>query len=90
MTAITAPADVSASPLPRTESVASSHGGLDVVRSLSSGASYLFCALLAYLPFLLVKPGVATPDTKTYLYLDPSRFLSQVAYMWNRRWRSGQ
>ncbi len=83
MTAITAPADVSASPLPRTESVASSHGGLDVVKSLSSGASYLFCALLAYVPFLLVKPGVATPDTKTYLYLDPSRFLSQVAYMWN-------
>ncbi len=28
-------------------------------------------------------PGVVTPDTKTYLYLDPTRFLSQVAFMWN-------
>jgi hypothetical protein len=30
-----------------------------------------------------VRPGVVTPDTKTYLYLDPSRFLSQVAFAWN-------
>ena len=29
------------------------------------------------------QPGVVTPDTKTYLYLDPLRFLSQVAFMWN-------
>ncbi len=45
------------------------------------GASLL--ALLAYVPLLLVRPGVVTPDTKTYLYLDPGRFLSQVAFMWN-------
>lgn len=38
---------------------------------------------LAYVPLLLVRPGVATPDTKTYLYLDPGRFLAQVASMWN-------
>ncbi len=38
---------------------------------------------LAYVPFLAVRPGVVTPDTKTYLYLDPTRFLSQVAFMWN-------
>ncbi len=37
----------------------------------------------AYAPFLAVRPGVVTPDTKTYLYLDPLRFLSQVAFMWN-------
>ncbi len=30
-----------------------------------------------------MRPGVVTPDTKTYLYLDPLRFLSQVAFMWN-------
>ena len=30
-----------------------------------------------------MRPGVITPDTKTYLYLDPTRFLSQVAFMWN-------
>jgi arabinofuranan 3-O-arabinosyltransferase len=40
-------------------------------------------ALLAYIPLLVVRPGVVTPDTKTYLYLDPGRFLAQVAFMWN-------
>ncbi len=40
-------------------------------------------ALLAYVPLLAVRPGVVTPDTKTYLYLDPGRFLSQVPFLWN-------
>ena len=40
-------------------------------------------AVLAYAPLLAVRPGVVTPDTKTYLYLDPLRFLSQVPFMWN-------
>jgi arabinofuranan 3-O-arabinosyltransferase len=40
-------------------------------------------ALLAYIPLLCVRAGVVTPDTKTYLYLDPTKFLSQVAFMWN-------
>ena len=40
-------------------------------------------AALAYAPLLAVRPGVVTPDTKTYLYLDPVRFLSQVPFMWN-------
>ena len=38
---------------------------------------------MAYAPLLAVRPGVVTPDTKTYLYLDPTRFLSQAAFMWN-------
>jgi arabinofuranan 3-O-arabinosyltransferase len=38
---------------------------------------------LAYIPLLVVRPGLVTPDTKTYLYLDPGRFLAQVAFMWN-------
>ncbi|HSZ36960.1 MAG TPA: alpha-(1-_3)-arabinofuranosyltransferase family protein [Acidimicrobiales bacterium] len=38
---------------------------------------------LAYVPLLAVRPGVVTPDTKTFLYLDPTKFLSQVAFMWN-------
>ena len=45
------------------------------------GATVL--AGFAYAPLLAVRPGVVTPDTKTYLYLDPTRFLSQVAFMWN-------
>ena len=40
-------------------------------------------AAMAYAPLLAVRPGVVTPDTKTYLYLDPTRFLSQAAFMWN-------
>ena len=40
-------------------------------------------AAMAYAPLLAVRPGVVTPDTKTYLYLDPSLFLSQAAFMWN-------
>jgi hypothetical protein len=38
---------------------------------------------LAYVPLLLGRRGVATPDTKTYLYLNPAKFLSQVASMWD-------
>ena len=40
-------------------------------------------AALAYAPLLAVRPGVVTPDTKTYLYLDPIRFLKQAAFMWD-------
>jgi arabinofuranan 3-O-arabinosyltransferase len=45
------------------------------------GAAVL--AVFAYGPLLAVRPGVITPDTKTYLYLDPTRFLSQVAFLWD-------
>ena len=44
---------------------------------------YVALAALAFVPLLVVDRGVVTSDTKTYLYLDPSRFLSQVASMWN-------
>lgn len=40
-------------------------------------------ALIAFVPLLAIRPGVVTSDTKTYLYLDPGRFLSQVVSMWN-------
>jgi len=40
-------------------------------------------AALAYIPLLVVRPGVETSDTKTYLYLDPGRFLRQVTNMWD-------
>jgi arabinofuranan 3-O-arabinosyltransferase len=43
----------------------------------------LVLAALAYVPALAVRPGVVTPDTKTYLYLDPTKFLSQVPFLWN-------
>ena len=37
---------------------------------------------LALVPLLVVERGVVSSDTKAYLYLDPSRFLSQVSSMW--------
>ncbi len=56
-------------------------GGKGGRRWWIGGAAVL--AGFAYAPLLAVRPGVVTPDTKTYLYLDPTRFLSQVAFMWN-------
>ena len=46
------------------------------------GLEHLALALLAFVPVFAARPGVVTSDTKTYLYLDPARFLSQVASMW--------
>jgi arabinofuranan 3-O-arabinosyltransferase len=40
-------------------------------------------AALAYVPMLAVRPGVITANTKPYLYLDPTKFLSQVPFLWN-------
>jgi arabinofuranan 3-O-arabinosyltransferase len=40
-------------------------------------------ALLTYVPLLLTAPGVVGADTKTYLYLDPGRVLSDAPYVWN-------
>ncbi|MGA2037085.1 MAG: alpha-(1-_3)-arabinofuranosyltransferase family protein, partial [Acidimicrobiales bacterium] len=44
---------------------------------------HVFLAAIAFVPLLVVKPGIETSDTKTYLYLDPGRFLHQVATMWD-------
>jgi arabinofuranan 3-O-arabinosyltransferase len=63
------------------------HAAPKPVRAIGSkwwwigGAAFL--AAFAYVPLLAVRPGVVTPDTKTYLYLDPVRFLKQVAFMWD-------
>ena len=35
------------------------------------------------MPQLLAQPGVVDADTKSYLYLDPGRFLGQSASMWD-------
>ena len=66
----------------------SSNGGNRGARATRSGRWWWIGGLaavagLAYVPLLAARPGVVTPDTKTYLYLDPMRFLSQVAFMWN-------
>jgi arabinofuranan 3-O-arabinosyltransferase len=43
---------------------------------------HLLLAGLVLVPLLAVARGVVSSDTKTYLYLDPARFLGQVASMW--------
>ena len=40
-------------------------------------------ALIAYIPLLLTHRGMVGADTKTYLYLDPGKLLSEAPYLWN-------
>ena len=40
-------------------------------------------AVAAYLPVLLSKPGVVSDDTKTYLYLDPGKWIRTAASIWD-------
>ena len=50
---------------------------------LRSGIPVAALALVAYVPLLLSNPGQVGGDTKSYLTLDPSRWLSRVAYLWS-------
>jgi hypothetical protein len=52
-------------------------------RAAATWAAHLVLAAIAYVPLLRTAPGEVGADTKLYLYLDPARFLSQVASMWN-------
>ena len=40
-------------------------------------------AAVIYVPLLFTAPGEVGADTKTYLYLDPSRLLSRAVSMWD-------
>ena len=51
-------------------------------RRLRSGLPVAALALVAYVPILLTSPGKVGGDTKSYLTIDPSRWLSRVAYVW--------
>ncbi len=44
----------------------------------------MLLALLAYVPLLWNSPGRVTADTKSYLYLDPSRLLARAPYLWDQ------
>ena len=70
-------------PAPRTE-VPSTEGRPRRWIARTWLAIELLCvAATAYLPLLIVRRGISTPDTKTYLYLNPGRFVPQVASMWD-------
>ena len=40
-------------------------------------------ALVAFIPMLASQPGTVTDDTKTYLYLDPGRYVRQAVSAWD-------
>ncbi|HEX7443688.1 MAG TPA: alpha-(1-_3)-arabinofuranosyltransferase family protein, partial [Acidimicrobiales bacterium] len=44
---------------------------------------YLVFAVLAFVPMLVGQSGAVTDDTKTYLYLDPGRYLRQALSLWD-------
>ena len=44
---------------------------------------YLVVALFAFVPQLASQPGVVDSDTKSYLFIDPARFIAQSASMWD-------
>ena len=44
---------------------------------------HLALAAVAYVPLLLTQRGWVSADTKTYLYLDPSKLLSRAWSMWD-------
>jgi arabinofuranan 3-O-arabinosyltransferase len=50
---------------------------------LRSAVDYAALAVLAFAPMLASRPGVVTDDTKTYLYLDPGRYVRQAASLWD-------
>jgi hypothetical protein len=59
------------------------HGSRRVPVRLRAAAGYLGFAALVYVPLLLTAPGRVVADTKSYLYLDPERFLGRVASLWD-------
>src|SRR5664280_1069831 len=50
---------------------------------LRMGVDYGLVALLAFIPMLASQPGTVTDDTKTYLYLDPGRYIRQAISLWD-------
>ena len=53
------------------------------IYKLRSCLPLVCAALVAYLPLVFSSPGKVGADTKTYLYLDPSRLLAQAPSLWD-------
>ena len=50
---------------------------------LRAVADYAAMALVVFIPMLAAQPGTVTDDTKTYLYLDPGRYVRQAVSAWD-------
>lgn len=51
--------------------------------ALRAWFDYVALAVLAFVPMVAAQPGVVTDDTKTYLYLDPGRYIRQAVSLWD-------
>ncbi|CAN5841513.1 alpha-(1-_3)-arabinofuranosyltransferase [soil metagenome] len=52
-------------------------------RRLGGAAPLVVLAAVIFVPLLLTEPGMVGADTKSYLYLDPTRLLSRAWSMWD-------
>ncbi|MBA2496415.1 MAG: DUF3367 domain-containing protein, partial [Acidimicrobiia bacterium] len=52
-------------------------------RAIGDRGPLLVLAAVVYVPLLLTAPGRVGADTKSYLYLDPSRLLARAWSMWD-------
>lgn len=52
-------------------------------RRLREAVPSAILAVVVFVPLLLTRPGRVGADTKTYLYLDPSRLLARAPSMWD-------
>src|SRR5664279_155814 len=57
--------------------------GLPLSPRTRTGIGLALFSALVYLPILAMQPGKVDADTKSYLYLDPSRFLQRAASIWD-------
>ncbi len=57
--------------------------GVAAPHRLRSLVEYAVLAVLAIVPMLASEPGKVTDDTKTYLYLDPGRYIRQAVSLWD-------
>ncbi|MYA75620.1 MAG: DUF3367 domain-containing protein [Acidimicrobiaceae bacterium] len=53
------------------------------IRSFYGAVPLAVAAAVAYLPLIFSSPGKVGADTKTYLYLDPSRLLAEASSLWD-------
>ena len=68
------------------DSPSSTRGAAEPTRtnpSMTEAAGYAALAAIAYIPMLFTAPGKVIADTKSYLYLDPSRLLERAPSMWD-------
>ncbi len=58
-------------------------GSFDSPTPVPTGIAVTVAAAIAYVPLLLTQPGQVGADTKSYLYLNPSRLLADAPYLWD-------